>query len=304
MEFGRIEQFDEIDFKLGSTPNISLHFLENLEKNQTKSLYVGGTGWTMPEWVGSWYPSNTKPKDFLKAYSQQFNSIECNVTFYQIPSIQTVNQWKSVVPADFKFCIKVFQGISRADDFGESEALFDQFISTISHLESQIGVIFIQFPNQFSIKNQLKLMKWLDQLNLNFPLLLEFRHPSWFQQFENNPDFLNFLNKRKMGLVITDVQGRRDVLHQYIPNDTIIVRFVATNQPQIDFKRLDDWIDNINHWYSVGLLNVYFFMHSFDSNFVPVLVQYMIEHSNSKWITNKLTLPTFFENDGKQLSLF
>jgi len=39
----------------------------------------------------------------LAAYSKVFNFVEVNSTFYQIPSLSEVENWRKLVPSDFSF---------------------------------------------------------------------------------------------------------------------------------------------------------------------------------------------------------
>ncbi|WP_373330873.1 DUF72 domain-containing protein [Salmonirosea aquatica] len=62
--------------------------------------------------MGKIYPSNAKDKDFLYHYTRQFNTIELNMTHYQIPSDDTIDRWRDTAPEGFKYCPKWPQIIS------------------------------------------------------------------------------------------------------------------------------------------------------------------------------------------------
>src|SRR5262249_8134894 len=66
---------------------------------KTRRLTIGCPIWSVKEWVGSVYPPKSKPTEFLRHYGEQFNGIELNSTFYQIPSAGTVDQWRAETPA-------------------------------------------------------------------------------------------------------------------------------------------------------------------------------------------------------------
>ena len=48
----------------------------------------------------------------LKKYAEEFKVVEINRTFYKLPKIETVEKWRSLVPKDFTFCVKCFQGVT------------------------------------------------------------------------------------------------------------------------------------------------------------------------------------------------
>jgi uncharacterized protein YecE (DUF72 family) len=66
--------------------------------------YVVGTG--------GWSYFNVPSKPRLKAYSEVFNFVEVNYTFYDYPSFQTVERWRRTVPNDFVFSVRCHQDLT------------------------------------------------------------------------------------------------------------------------------------------------------------------------------------------------
>ena len=62
----------------------------------------GTSSFSSRDWIGPFYSKSTKPMDFLKHYSRQFNAVEIDSTYYSIPSDYTVDGWLEKTPADFK----------------------------------------------------------------------------------------------------------------------------------------------------------------------------------------------------------
>ena len=58
---------------------------------------VGTGGW-------SYFTIPTKPS--LKAYSENFNYVEVNSTFYKYPPLRTIERWRRIVPSDFVFTVR------------------------------------------------------------------------------------------------------------------------------------------------------------------------------------------------------
>ena len=48
-------------------------------------LLIGTSGYNYPEWKGVFYPADLNRRDFLSFYATQFNSLELNSTFYNMP---------------------------------------------------------------------------------------------------------------------------------------------------------------------------------------------------------------------------
>jgi uncharacterized protein YecE (DUF72 family) len=81
-------------------------------KKINRKLHVGTQGWSYSFWKGSFYPENLAPQDFLAFYAKQFSTVEVDSTFYRIPSIKTVAEWKKQTPEGFIFSLKFPQKIT------------------------------------------------------------------------------------------------------------------------------------------------------------------------------------------------
>ena len=75
-------------------------------------LYVGSSGYSYKERMGSFYPEDIKPDKMLDFYSERFSTVEINNTFYRIPQRSVLEKWKKQVPEDFRFYIKTPQIIT------------------------------------------------------------------------------------------------------------------------------------------------------------------------------------------------
>ncbi|MDA4132349.1 MAG: DUF72 domain-containing protein, partial [Thaumarchaeota archaeon] len=61
-------------------------------------MRIGCSGWSYKDWVGPFYPADLQPKEYLKFYSQAFDCVEIDSSFYRIPSLSMVSQWKRNTP--------------------------------------------------------------------------------------------------------------------------------------------------------------------------------------------------------------
>jgi Protein of unknown function DUF72 len=87
MDFGKLNNIENVDFTLPPDAPKTAEILRGLPtRPHLPHVYIGATGWSMKEWVGTYYPKGTKATDYLQAYGKQFNSIELNTTHYRIPS--------------------------------------------------------------------------------------------------------------------------------------------------------------------------------------------------------------------------
>ena len=62
--------------------------------------------------TGGWAYFKIPDKPPLKAYSEIFNFVEVNYTFYEYPDSRTVEQWRRTVPNDFTFAVRCHQDLT------------------------------------------------------------------------------------------------------------------------------------------------------------------------------------------------
>jgi uncharacterized protein YecE (DUF72 family) len=63
-------------------------------------VYIGTSGWQYYHWKGKFYPKDLASKDFLKFYSQYFNTVEVNTSFYHFTKKETFEKWLAQINAD------------------------------------------------------------------------------------------------------------------------------------------------------------------------------------------------------------
>ncbi len=169
---------------------------------KTKRIYIGTSGWSYPKgkgtWTGYFYP--TGKINELEYYSQFFNAVEINSSFYRPPNHRYVYDWARRVPEGFLFTVKLWQKFTHPRMYKEAtgeEAIIsqrdvDQFNQGIEPLAryGKLGALLAQFPPSF--KNDGYGQQILDAVIRNFGqyrLVVELRHHSWSDD-ENTAWFL------------------------------------------------------------------------------------------------------------------
>ena len=262
MEFGKLDDIRGVDW------SIPLDDPTNPERFKTQNaplkIHVGSPAWGQKSWMGKIYPAKTPADQFLYHYSRNFNCIELNTAHYRIPSEEVTYGWLKQVPSEFKFCPKVHKDISHSS-FGmfDPKTLKD-YLHFLENLRDHIGPAFIQFHENFSYQEKLALFKFLEQWPKEFALTIELRHPSWFPDHKILPALGDYLHKRGMGLVITDVAGRRDVLHTSLTSSWTMLRLIGNDLDQSDSERLKSWSERMITWQKMGLKEIYLFLHQPD----------------------------------------
>jgi uncharacterized protein YecE (DUF72 family) len=284
MEFGKLLNIENLDFSLPpDDPNTAI-LLRGLPKNdELPNIYIGCTGWSMKEWVGRVYPKGTKPQDYLYHYSRQFNTIEMNTTHYRTPSVADVEKWYNQTPTDFRFAPKMLQTVSHAKNLGYGTGLTLQFCQAIQGLNEKLGICFMQLPPYFKYDDLGVLELYIKKFPKHIPLAIELRHDTWFSNPQYFQTVFDLFENHHISTVITDVAGRRDVLHQRLTTDTAVIRFVGNNLHETDFTRLKNWVARLKDWCNKGLKNIYFFTHEPDNLKAPDLALFLHNEVKSQF---------------------
>ena len=102
--------------------------------------------------TGGWAYFNAPHKPSLKAYSEVFNFVEVNYTFYEYPDSRMVERWRRIVPKEFTFTVRCHQDLTHRiglKPVDEAYAVFSRMIgfcrildAPFLHLETPASYIF------------------------------------------------------------------------------------------------------------------------------------------------------------------
>ena len=134
-------------------------------------------------------------------------------------------------------------------------------------------------------------------------MTVELRDPDWFlPEAEAWATLMAALVDWKIGLVITDVAARRDVLHMALSTPYTLVRFNGYGLHPSDYERTQAWVMRLNSWARQGMHSFYFFQHQHHPPNSLDMVTYMAREWNAGH-PSQLTGPRL-QNPGAQQSLF
>jgi uncharacterized protein YecE (DUF72 family) len=142
-------------------------------------VYAGTSGYSYPEWKGSFYPEKLPQKGFLAYYAGKFSTVEINNTFYRFPKASLLEGWRDGTPEGFRFAVKANQGITHKGRLQDVEELTRDFVERCKLLEDKLGPILFQLPPYFKRDDE-RLADFLDHLDPRLRYGFEFRHESWF----------------------------------------------------------------------------------------------------------------------------
>lgn len=278
MKFGKVPSPEIIDFTFPETHPDTVKLLSGFDKKQELSVYVGCAKWNKADLKG-FYPRGTK--DELVYYSSQFNSIELNATFYRLFSPEQFEKWRDKTPEGFKFFPKLTQEISHWKRLEGVADVINYYLDAATKLEEKLGTIFLQLHANFSPKNFDRLEKFVKGWPKEIPLTVECRHTDWFTDETIAAAFFQLLENYNVSNTIVDTAGRRDMMHMRLTNNEAFIRYVGANHVS-DYARLDDWVERLSEWVTLGLRNIHFFVHQNLEVESPLLAAYFIENLNKK----------------------
>ncbi len=276
MKFGSVANADEIDFTLPDDHHATEVVLKKGEG--LKGIFVGCAKWNKQD-LKNFYPRGTK--DELSYYSQQFNSIELNATFYNHFSINQIEKWVEKTPNNFKFFPKVHQMVSHIKRLNEVEEPINRYVTNIRAFGDKLGSCFLQLHDNFKPDNMDNLIAAVSYWPSEIPLAIELRNTGWFNDVSIANQVYELFENQGISNVITDTAGRRDLLHFRLTSPAVFVRYVGANHAS-DYSRLDAWIEKIKLWVSQGMENLYFFVHQNIEKESPLLAAYFIERLNKE----------------------
>lgn len=105
--------------------------------------------------TGGWTYFNVPDKPPLKAYSEVFNFVEVNYTFYEYPEERMVRQWRRTVPGDFTFAVRCHQDLTHRIGLKP----VDEAYSTLSRMVNYCEILnapflILETPASYVINNE------------------------------------------------------------------------------------------------------------------------------------------------------
>ena len=162
-------------------------------------IRIGCSGWSYQHWRGVFYPQSGSTSRWLELYSQEFDTVEINATFYRLPAIKTVEAWASRTPTDFLFAVKASRyltHVKRLRDIVEGMKRMDACVEPLRSA-SKLGPMLWQLPPHFRREDNV-LESALEALTPGRHAF-EFRDPSWFAD-----DIYELLRQHGAALVVAD----------------------------------------------------------------------------------------------------
>ena len=189
----------------------------------------------------------------------------------------------------------MYEGISHHKQLVDCEELTSVFCDRMALFGDRLGICFLQLPPHFSPQKAQILINYLENFPADTRLAIEFRHKDWFvsefnQQNQETRETTKeavrevFSVMRRYGCIalMTDVSGRRDVMHMRLTSDTMVLRLVGNSLDKTDYERMEDWIEKADKWIKSGLKEFHFWLHQPDNIKTAEMAVFLIQKLKEK----------------------
>jgi uncharacterized protein YecE (DUF72 family) len=149
--------------------------------------HIGCSGWSYSAWLGPFYPPKLENSDWLRYYSQVFDYVEIDSSFYRMPDKYMVKNWAKKTPDNFRFTAKFPKIITHDKHLIDVDEEVYTFLNNMEPLQGKTLALLIQLPPSMRIMPGLVGLKELVRLlDRGFRYAVEVRHHSWFQDLAYN----------------------------------------------------------------------------------------------------------------------
>ena len=217
-------------------------------------IFVGTSGYNYRHWWnGVFYPSTLPQKGWLEFYSQFFDTVELNVSFYRLPNRETFEGWYQRTPGHFLFSVKGSRFITHIKRLKDCQEPLGALFDHAQGLKEKLNVMLWQLPPKFKLNlERLKgFCSLLRDISASNPVrqVFEFRDGSWFC-----PELYGLLEEHNFSLCL----AHSSVL-PYVERTTadfVYIRFHGGESlygSNYSEGELRDWSKRIGGWLREGL---------------------------------------------------
>ncbi len=217
-------------------------------------IRIGTSGWYYDHWKQRFYPADLPKSKWFEYYSQHFDTVEINNTFYHLPKEQTLLRWHDVAPKDYLYAVKANRYITHIKKLKDVAEPLELFFERVNLLKTRLGPILYQLPPSLH-KNLGLLESFTKLLPRRITAVFEFRHESWYSD-----DTYNLLNKFGAGFCIHDLSGKESP--RIVTGGVVYLRFHGTtgrysgSYPKSQLQNWANWLKDQAK--NVSAIYVYF----------------------------------------------
>jgi uncharacterized protein YecE (DUF72 family) len=207
-------------------------------------IRIGTSGYHYKHWVGRYYPAGLRPDQMLAHYLRDFDTVELNNTFYQLPKESTFDAWRDTTPPDFLYAVKGSRFITHMIKLKDAQRGLTNFLPRAERLGARLGPILWQLPPNWKV-NVERLEEFLSLLPKKHDYTFELRNETWMTE-----EVYAVLRKYNAAFCIYELAGSTSPLE--VTADWTYIRLHGPTHFKYQGSYTDDqlaeWTGRIRKW--------------------------------------------------------
>jgi uncharacterized protein YecE (DUF72 family) len=183
----------------------------------------------------------------MNFYSQSFDTVELNNSFYKMPSLKAFETWRDQTPAGFIFSVKAGRYITHMKKLKDPAEPVQRFMDRVVGLGDKLGPILFQLPPGWNV-NVERFHEFLKVLPRDLRYTFEFRNESWYCD-----EIYDLLREYNCAFCIYELAGHLTPI--MVTGDFVYIRLHGPGekyQGSYDEARLNKWQARVDEWRSSG----------------------------------------------------
>ncbi len=213
------------------------------------SVRIGTSGWNYRHWRGIFYPERLAVKRWFAYYSQYFDTVEINNTFYHLPEESVFKNWARQAPAGFLYAVKASRFLTHLKKLSDPQESLERILGRARLLGRHLGPILYQLPPHWKCDLE-RLRGFVELLPRDLRHVFEFRDSSWC-----NDSVRSLLAEHGMNYCIHD--NRNYHCQPWVTGKLVYLRFHSPVDParggRYDRHHLKRWARQIKDYQLSGL---------------------------------------------------
>src|SRR5690349_16434593 len=164
-------------------------------------IHIGCSGWVYRHWRGLLYPEGLPQKRWFERYSEEFDTVEINASFYRLPLASTFDGWREKAPDGFCYALKVNRFITHLKKLVGVEQALSEFVALARRMEHRLGPLLYQLPPSLKLDLD-RLDAFLKLVPKDLANVFEFRNKDWYV-----PELYHLLDRYGASFCVHDMRG-------------------------------------------------------------------------------------------------
>ncbi len=141
-------------------------------------IRIGTSGWSYDHWTGVLYPPGMPAAGRLARYTEAFDTVELNASFYRWPPDARFASWRERLPPGFAMTVKAPRGLTHGKRLYDPEVWLERMTRGWRALGDRAGCMIVQLPPDMP-RDDDRLDYFLARVPDRMTAAVELRHPTW-----------------------------------------------------------------------------------------------------------------------------